>query len=321
MRAEETPMCAMCTHVRDFTEGAFVTFMDLQQMEYTGFCFDMIEKTQSAFDLGYYEIMNGADMRAMWTGFYRTALGFGDIYETVKCFAWATDLVQFAHFFTQLTNITGNEFFGKVSAVGQSYQATQDLWAQGNYYDAGTYLTKGLVDFAGGPLPKIVDLDFDSFKNTWNVQETLRLRKELAFSQKVAGYAGGILYGITEEESVDNFPKCVKDQEEFVQQIEESFLLIYTRHEDNVIAGLDHLYQIIDKMPTKYLRQCLKSPEAMTKLKAWSKTYSSQKVADNFATLDEQLTVEYAKANFEKKNELYWEFGDQMGAIIKIFNQ
>jgi hypothetical protein len=32
------------------------------------------------------------------------------------------------------------------------------------------------------------------------------------------------------------------------------------------------------------------------------------------------MTVEFAKANFENKNDLYWEFGDQIGAIIKIFN-
>ena len=50
----------------------------------------------------------------------------------------------------------------KVGSVGQSYQATLDLWAQGNYYDAGTYLTKGLIELAGGPLPKLDDSLFDS---------------------------------------------------------------------------------------------------------------------------------------------------------------
>jgi hypothetical protein len=45
LRAEESPICPICTHVRDFVEGAFNTFVEIEQMEYTGYCAKMIDQT------------------------------------------------------------------------------------------------------------------------------------------------------------------------------------------------------------------------------------------------------------------------------------
>ena len=128
------------------------------------------------------------------------------------------------------------------------------------------------------------------------------------------------MFALTDEQSMENFAKCVSDSSEFVNQIENSWLLISTRREDNVLVGIDRLQQTIEKMPTKYLRNCHNSKSQLKKVQAWLKTYSSTHVAQNFEKLDPQMTVEYAKANFENKNDLYWEFGDQIGAFLKIFN-
>jgi hypothetical protein len=32
------------------------------------------------------------------------------------------------------------------------------------------------------------------------------------------------------------------------------------------------------------------------------------------------MSVEFAKLNFEFKNYLYWEFGEELGSILRILN-
>ena len=95
----------------------------------------------------------------------------------------------------------------------------------------------------------------------------------------MAGYAGGLMFALTDEQSMENFAKCVSDSSEFVNQIENSWLLISTRREDNVLVGIDRLQQTIEKMPTKYLRNCHNSKSQLKKVQAWLKTYSSTRVA------------------------------------------
>lgn len=88
-----------------------------------------------------------------------------------------------------------------------------------------------------------------------------------------------------------------------------------------MIVGMDRLAQTIEKMPSKYLRKCNRSKDQLKALQTWSQTYSSQQVALNFELLDNQMSVEYAKASYQYKNDLYWEFGEEIGAIIRILNK
>jgi len=49
------------------------------------YCAELLEQNKSALDLGWYEIVDGADMRVVLTGFYRIFLGFGDFYSIASC--------------------------------------------------------------------------------------------------------------------------------------------------------------------------------------------------------------------------------------------
>jgi hypothetical protein len=96
-------------------------------------------------------------------------------------------------------------------------------------------------------------------------------------------------------------------------------MLIKTRHDDNVVAGVDRLVETIKRMP-KYLSNCSQSKTQIAQLQKWTKTYSKAVVAENFASLNNQMSVEFAKANFEFKNYLFWEFGEELGSILRILN-
>lgn len=121
LRVEQEPICPLCNNVRDFIEGALNTFFETEQMSNMKFCSKMLDQTQSAFDLGYYEVLNGADMRTSLTGFYRIFLGFGDFYTTAKCVFNAADLGMFAVFYNQMTKVSGNDFMAKIGSIGQAY--------------------------------------------------------------------------------------------------------------------------------------------------------------------------------------------------------
>lgn len=90
------------------------------------------------------------------------------------------------------------------------------------------------------------------------MQEWNKLQEEFEFTQKVAGLAGGLIYALTDEQSTENLAKCIQNQKQFVQEIEDAYLLISTRRKDNVLVGISHLKSTIDTMP-KYLSQCNKA--------------------------------------------------------------
>ena len=96
-------------------------------------------------------------------------------------------------------------------------------------------------------------------------------------------------------------------------------MLIKTRHQDNVVVGIDRLANTINRMP-KYLSLCPKSKPHVAQLQQWSKTYYKNVVTENFLAKDSQMSVEFAKANFEFKNYLHWEFGEELGSILRILN-
>ena len=104
-----------------------------------------------------------------------------------------------------------------------------------------------------------------------------------------------------------------------MQEVEDAYMLIKTRHQDNVVAGIDRLTETIKRMP-KYLSSCPKSKSQLSHLQLWLKTYSKTTVAENFLVKDSQMSVEFAKLNFEFKNYLYWEFGEELGSILRILN-
>jgi hypothetical protein len=62
-------------------------------------CAEMLDQNKSALDLGYYEILDGADMRAVLSGFYRIFLGFGDLYRISQCVWYSADFGMFAYFY------------------------------------------------------------------------------------------------------------------------------------------------------------------------------------------------------------------------------
>jgi hypothetical protein len=118
---------------------------------------------------------------------------------------------------------------------------------------------------------------------------------------------------------VDDLAHCVSDQKRLVTEVEDAYMLIKTRHQDNVVVGIDRLANTINRMP-KYLSSCPKSKPHVAQLQQWSKTYSKNVVAENFLAKDSQMSVEFAKANFEFKNYLHWEFGEELGSILRILN-
>jgi hypothetical protein len=183
------------------------------------YCAEIFDQTQSAFDLGYYEIMDGADMRAVFSGFYRVFLGLGDLYRAARCVVSATDLGVFALFFNQLTNLNGNDFMAKVGAFGQTYQAATGLWSQGYYHDAGSNFIKGLIEIAGGPIPMqtySIDPVLDAITQSDSFVSMIEAQEQIMFTQKVAGITDGILYALTGTQSVDNLASCVTDQKRLV---------------------------------------------------------------------------------------------------------
>jgi hypothetical protein len=69
--------------------GGLQTFFESEHMQGMMYCAELLDQNKSAFDLGWYEIVDGADMRAVLTGFYRIFLGFGDLYRIATC-VWSS---------------------------------------------------------------------------------------------------------------------------------------------------------------------------------------------------------------------------------------
>lgn len=93
------------------------------------YCTNRFDKVQSSFDLAYYEITDGPEIRTILTGFYRFAMSFGDLYETVQCFSQARDVIVFELYVEQLMTLHDGEYISMFSALGLAYQDSADLWA------------------------------------------------------------------------------------------------------------------------------------------------------------------------------------------------
>jgi hypothetical protein len=103
-------------------------FFAEEQMGDMMLCTKMLERTQSAFDLAYYEVIDGADVRTMLKGGYRAFLGIQDLFGTIGCFWYALDLGAFTVFFDQMSNIRDRDFLELLNAVTQSFKDASDLW-------------------------------------------------------------------------------------------------------------------------------------------------------------------------------------------------
>jgi hypothetical protein len=64
---------------------------------------------------------------------------------------------------------------------------------------------------------------------------------------------------------VDDLAHCVSDQKRLVTEVEDAYMLIKTRHQDNVVVGIDRLANTINRMP-KYLSLCPKSKPHVAQL-------------------------------------------------------
>jgi hypothetical protein len=319
----ETGLAPSYVHARDFIEGGLHMLFEEEQMADMMICTKMLDRTQAALDLAYYEIVDGADMRTMLKGGYRAFLGIGDIFGTAACFWEALDLGAFAVFFDQLTSISDKDFIELLNLVMQSYQDATDLWAQGYYYHAGENFAKSLVELTGGPVEGQVafnDPVIEAMMRSDEMEKAIEEQEKYQLSQKVAGIVDGFLYAMTGEQSQDNLASCVSDQKRIAADVDEAFMLIKTRHVENVVAGVNRLADLIGRMP-RYLSSCPSRATHSTDFKAWLKAYSQAAVQTNFLKLDKQMNVEFAKAQFDYTNELYWEFGEELGAILMLFTQ
>jgi hypothetical protein len=155
------------------------------------------------------------------------------------------------------------------------------------------------------------------------VQEEIMQRKIKQLSQKVAGISAGLIVGLTDKQNVDNLAACIQDQKTFANEIDQAYALIKTKAVDNVVEGLEKLVLFIQKMPTKYLKKCKRSKEDLKVLNSWVSqspynTNDTEAVRSNLNTLMSKMSIEFARANYQYTHGLYWEFGEQLAAILKI---
>jgi hypothetical protein len=136
----------------------------------------------------------------------------------------------------------------------------------------------------------------------------------------VAGVVDGFLYALTGSQSQDYLAQCVSDQKRIATDVDEAFFLIRSRHVDNVVVGTNRLADLLGRMP-RYLSSCPSGRSHGDSFKTWLQTYQPTKVQSNFTRLNKQMNVEFAKAQFDFVNEQYWEFGEELGAILSILTQ
>jgi hypothetical protein len=112
---------------RDFLEGSLSTFFDLEPMPDMLYCWQLVNQAQVGYALAFSEITDGANMRTILTGVYRSFMGIQDLLYSVRCVTMADDFGVFALFASQIMRL-GGDYLTLFAALGETYKDTSDLW-------------------------------------------------------------------------------------------------------------------------------------------------------------------------------------------------
>jgi hypothetical protein len=229
------------TKIHDFSIGALKTFAYDQSMFSVVDCLDMYEVMQVDKALGLSQMLFEHSIQGKMDGATNFVEGFvvyGPETFTTCANAVQEDMQNLATFAGRL-NLYGFDIYFANKHEWVAAGSRAEYYRHKNEYEAaGSMYAKTLIELTGGPIPVY---------GTQNTAQGIAIPHPhipslppLVIPEKVdvaADIFAGILYGITEQEGLDNLGECFYGFDEFVYDIIHAYNMIASKTLPGLLDG------------------------------------------------------------------------------------
>lgn len=119
----------------------------------------------------------------------------------------------------------------------------------------------------------------------------------------------------------DNLADCITDLDKLNERFDYINQLLKTKNQTKIVEGVVQMAFIIEDLPQSYMFMCTDSAASVDALETWSEDHADidaleKTVGENLNKQYGLMSVEFARAKYQYTNDMFFEFGEQIGSLL-----